>query len=139
MNYLAKKVTLLSNGSVQPVIYTRHRLANQLDSDVFAINFTLDPASEDRVQFAPENSRIVYSAFGGQTSNKAEINFLEHHRFEHFSQKGVGNVCPATHPDSMSRSCDGVKCDKCFTKGHGRRNFSDEHNRADYRTVSYCD
>ena len=116
MNYLAKKVMLLSNGSVQPVIYTRHRLANQLDSNAFAINFTLDPASEDRVRFAPKNSRIVYSAFGGQTSSKAEINFLEHHRFEHFSQKGLGNVCPATHPDSLSRSCDGVKCDKCFIK-----------------------
>lgn len=116
MNFLASKAKLFSNGSVQPVIYTRHRSAKDLNTDLFAINFTLDPTSEERIEFAPKDARIVYSAFGGKTSNKAEINFLEHHRFMHYSQIGEGNVCPATIPESEDRSCDALKCDKCFVQ-----------------------
>ncbi len=116
MNFIASKVKKYSNGRVQPIIYTRHRSAKYLDSDLFVINFTLDPTSEDRYVFAPPDSRIVYSAFGGQTSEKAEINFLEHHRFEHFDQVGKGSVCPATVPDTKDRTCDGLACNKCFVK-----------------------
>lgn len=116
MNYLASRFKQLSNGTVKSIIYTRHRSAKDLDADLFVINFTLDPVSEDRIDFAPKDARIVYSAFGGSTSEIAEINFLEHHRFEHFSQVGTGNVCPATLPNSLHRTCDALACDKCFTK-----------------------
>lgn len=114
MNYLASRLKQLSNGTVQSVIYTRHRSAKKLDSDLFVVNFTLDPVSEDRINFAPKDARIVYSAFGGATSEIAEINFLEHHRFEHFSQVGTGNVCPATLPNTLNRTCDSLLCEKCF-------------------------
>ena len=113
-NALAGEVKKRSNGRVQSVIYTRHSLANKLDPDLFVINFTLDPTSVDRAKFAPIGSRIVYSAFGGETSDIAEVNFLEHHRFEHFKQIGNGYVCPATHPDTQVRTCDALKCEKCF-------------------------
>lgn len=115
MNYLAARFKQLSNGTVKSIIYTRHRSARDLDSDLFVINFTLDPVSEDRIDFAPKDARIVYSAFGGLTSDIAEINFLEHHRFDHFAQVGKGNVCPATLPNSHQRTCDALACDKCFT------------------------
>ena len=114
MNFLASRFNIRANGGIQSVIYTRHRLAKQLDTNLFVVNFTLDPVSEERIVFAPKRSRIVYSAFGGQTSKIAEINFLEHHRHEHFKQIGLGNVCPATKPSEVVRSCDALKCDKCF-------------------------
>ena len=69
------------------------------------------------------DARIVYSAFGGRTSDLASINFLEHHRFKHYDQVGTGNVCPATHPSTKLRTCDAVKCDLCFQKKIKFRTF----------------
>ncbi len=113
-NDLARMVRDLSEGDVDCVVYTRHKRAVELDSDLWIVNFTLDPVSEDRKSWAPTHARIVYSAFGGKTSPTAEINFLEHHRHSHLTQDGDGSACPATLPEATSRTCDGNQCNRCF-------------------------
>jgi hypothetical protein len=113
-NAVARMVRDLSEGDVDCVVYTRHKRAVELDSNLWIVNFTLDPVSEDRKSWAPTSSRIVYSAFGGKTSPIAEVNFLEHHRHGHLSQIGDGRACPATIPQAKSRTCDGNKCNRCF-------------------------
>ena len=113
-NAVARMVRDISEGDVDCVVYTRHKRAVELDPNLWIVNFTLDPVSEDRKSWAPTNSRIVYSAFGGKTSPIAEVNFLEHHRHGHLSQIGDGRACPATIPQATSRTCDGNKCNRCF-------------------------
>jgi hypothetical protein len=113
-NDLARMVQDLSGGDVDCVVYTRHKRAVELDSDLWIVNFTLDPVSEDRKSWAPSHARIVYSAFGGKTSSTAEVNFLEHHRHSHLTQFGDGRACPATLPQATSRTCDGNQCKRCF-------------------------
>jgi hypothetical protein len=115
-NALARQVKSLSNNKVKCIVYTRHKNASKLDPDLFVINFTLDGSSEKRKEWAPEKSRIVYSAFGGQLSSEASVNFLEHHRWSHLKPSGEGKICPSTHPDTTVRTCDAVKCDFCFNK-----------------------
>lgn len=117
-NDLARMVQEISDHEVDCVVYTRHKRANELDPELWILNFTLDPSSKDRRSWIPANSRIVYSAFGGQTSQIAEINFLEHHRNGHLKQIGDGVICPATQPDAKDRTCDGNLCNKCFVKPH---------------------
>lgn len=113
-NDLAQMVRLLSDCEVDCVVYTRHKKAVELNPNLWIVNFTLDPISEDRKSWAPSNARIVYSAFGGKTSAIAEVNFLEHHRHGHLSQDGDGRACPATLPQATSRTCDGNQCNRCF-------------------------
>jgi hypothetical protein len=111
---LARMVRDLSEGDVDCVVYTRHKRAIELDPELWVMNFTLDPTSEERKAWAPSHARIVYSAFGGKTSPNAEVNFLEHHRHGHLPQVGEGRACPATLPQAVSRTCDGNKCNRCF-------------------------
>lgn len=113
-NDLARMVWDLSECEVDCVVYTRHKKAAALDPNLWIVNFTLDPVSEDRKSWAPSNARIVYSAFGGKTSPIAEVNFLEHHRHGHLPQDGDGRACPATLPMATSRTCDGNQCNRCF-------------------------
>ena len=113
-NSLGKQVREVSNGTVENVIYTRHPNAGKLDPDLFVVNFTLDESSEQRKQWVPRGARVVFSAFGGRVSQEAEINFLEHHRWKHFSPVGDGSICPTTLPEQSDRTCDGVRCDRCF-------------------------
>jgi hypothetical protein len=116
-NALAKQVRELSGGHVDCVVYTRLKKAKELDGSLWIINFTLDPVSMERRSWAPPESRIVFSAFGGETSPVADVNFLEHHRHSHSkTTKGSGRVCPATAPDAPSRTCDGCLCNRCFVK-----------------------
>jgi hypothetical protein len=114
-NTLARMVKAASRQRVQCVVYTRHRRAADLNHDLFVVNFTIDKASEERKKWATSHSRLVYSAFDGDLSPDAEVNFLEHHRWNHVAPRsGTGNVCPATMPDISERTCDAVGCDKCF-------------------------
>jgi len=113
-NDIARMVQELANGEVDCVVYTRHKRAVELDSNIWIVNFTLDPVSEDRKSWIPTHARIVYSAFGGKTSPIAEVNFLEHHRHGHLAQVGDGRTCPATIPQATSRTCDGNQCNRCF-------------------------
>jgi hypothetical protein len=116
-NAVAAQVKQFSKGRVDCVIYTRLRQASALDSELWVVNFTLDPASLDRVTWAPSSSRIVFSAFGGEVSTVASVNFLEHHRHTHTAiTKGQGNICPATSPDVMERTCDACRCKTCFER-----------------------
>jgi hypothetical protein len=116
-NALAGLVTKLSDGGVDCVVYTRHRDASKLDPSLWIINFTLDPSSMSRKSWAPDHARIVFSAFGGVTSRVAEVNFLEHHRHGHTPKTaGTGRVCPATAPETIVRTCDACKCNRCFVK-----------------------
>jgi hypothetical protein len=101
-------------GDVTCVIYTRHFKARELDPELWVVNFTLDSSSEDRIKWAPSRSRIVYSAFGGLISKKADINFLEHHPWLHFHPVGEGEICPVTLPETKIRKCDALRCDRCF-------------------------
>ncbi len=114
-NAVASMVREASNGQVDCVVYTRHSRAGELDPELFVINFTLDPSSEDRRGWAPVRSRVVYAAFGGHLSDDAEVNFLEHHRWQHLpARHGHGRICPATAPETKERTCDAVRCDRCF-------------------------
>jgi len=117
---LARQVALLSNDKVDCVVYTRHPKARELDPSLFVLNFTLDGASAERRDWIPEEARIVYSAFGGEISAEADVNFLEHHRWRHLPPIGEGRVCPATLPDTLERTCDAVRCDRCFQRPHHR-------------------
>jgi hypothetical protein len=79
------------------------------------INFTLDKSSQSRKSWAPPQARIVFSAFGGELSSEADVNFLEHHqRGFHALPIGSGTVCPTTLPETKVRTCDAVRCDRCF-------------------------
>ena len=114
-NALARQVRELSDGDVDCVVYTRHPRASELDSDLWIINFTLDGSSNaERRAWAPQGARIVYSAFGGKISEEADVNFLEHHRWVHLPPIGTGTICPATLPETRERTCDAVRCDRCF-------------------------
>jgi hypothetical protein len=112
---LAGLVKELSKGGVDCVVYTRHRNVSKLDPSLWVINFTLDPSSLKRKEWAPSHARIVFSAFGGVTSDVAEVNFLEHHRHGHMARTaGTGRVCPATAPETKVRTCDACHCNRCF-------------------------
>jgi uncharacterized protein YkvS len=112
---LAGLVKRLSDGEVDCVVYTRHRNVSKLDPSLWVINFTLDPSSLKRKEWAPSHARIVFSAFGGVTSDIAEVNFLEHHRHGHMARTaGTGRVCPATAPETKVRTCDACHCNRCF-------------------------
>jgi hypothetical protein len=113
-NALAHQVRQLSGGEVDCVVYTRHPRARDLDPGLLVINFTLDKSSQARKSWAPPRARIVFSAFGGELSPEAEVNFLEHHRWFHASPSGTGTVCPTTLPETKARRCDAVRCDRCF-------------------------
>ena len=78
----------------------------------------IDKGSENRIAWKPDNSRLVYSAFGGEISPDVEINFLEHHRWIHMEPIGSGKICPTTLPETKTedRSCDKVECNLCFIK-----------------------
>lgn len=116
-NALAMQVRSLSRKGVDCVIYTRHPKANELNPELWIMNFTLDPSSLNRVKWIPKQARIVYSAFGGITSSLAEVNFLEHHRHQHLAQtEGDGKICPATKPETIERTCDACRCNTCFVK-----------------------
>lgn len=114
-NALARLVKDESRNSVDCVVYTRHKNVQQLDPTLWIINFTLDPASMDRRSWIPSHSRTVFSAFGGVTSDIAEVNFLEHHRHIHMQRSsGEGRICPATKPETKVRTCDACRCNRCF-------------------------
>lgn len=113
-NAMAEKIREFSNGEVKCILYTRHKGISLLDSNLFVINFTLDKSSINRRSWAPVNSRIVYSAWGGSIRKDVAINFLEHHHLEHLPSLGSGKICPATKPETSDKTCDGVKCDLCF-------------------------
>ncbi len=114
-NALAEQVHEQSGGRVDCVVYTRHSNAAKLDPKRWVVNFTLDPASLDRRKWVPEAARIVFSAFGGVTSDQADVNFLEHHRHTHMARTaGSGRICPATLPETKERTCDACRCDRCF-------------------------
>jgi hypothetical protein len=113
-NALARQVRQLSGGEVDCVVYTRHPHARDLDPELLVINFTLDKSSQARKSWAPPQARIVFSAFGGELSREADVNFLEHHRWIHVLPVGTGTVCPTTLPETKVRTCDAVRCDRCF-------------------------
>lgn len=113
-NDLAKLIRDESNGEVASVVYTRHPNARLLDPDLFVILFSLDESSEDRRRFIPPSAWVVRSAFGGKITDSVDVNFLEHHRWEHIKPSGTGKVCPSTAPETKVRTCDACKCDFCF-------------------------
>lgn len=124
-NMFAKLVSELSNGQVQPVVYTRHPNANLLNTQLFVINFSLDNDSSDRKSWVPPGARVVYSAWNGEVSKDASVNFLEHHRFSHSNPSGEGYVCPVTRLELNVKTCDEARCDLCFQQ-------SDANQTVDY-------
>ncbi|CAN1494648.1 hypothetical protein MCEMIEM12_00296 [Burkholderiaceae bacterium] len=115
-NALAAEVVRISLGKVQCVVYSRHKKAMLFDPKLFVVNFTLDGSSMDRENWIPAFARRVFSAFGGEVDPGSEINFLEHHRWQHTVPIGQGSICPATRPETPERTCDAVRCHKCFVK-----------------------
>jgi hypothetical protein len=114
-NALATQVRRQSAGAVDCVVYTRHPDAKLLDPSLFVVLFSLDESSEDRRRFVPPTARAVRSAFAGRITDTVDVNFLEHHRWVHIKPVGTGKICPSTAPDTKDRTCDGCKCDFCFT------------------------
>ena len=118
-NWLAKKISMRSDGLVQPVVYTRHPKAKNLNANAIAINFTLDSECDSRRSYAPKGSRIVASAWDGNLVESAQVNFLEHH--SGFFQGNLAmsteskNVCPVTLNHGDLKSCDDARCEICFT------------------------
>ncbi len=113
-NEMARQIKKKSEGHVVCVVYTRRQNVTDLDPELWVINFTLDPSSLEREKWIPEYAHTVFSAFDGVTSESAYVNFLEHHRWSHCSPKGNGVLCPATLPETESRTCDSLLCDRCF-------------------------
>lgn len=113
-NRLAMLIRDESDGEVASVVYTRHPKARLLDPDLFVVLFSLDESSEDRRKFIPPSAWVVRSAFGGRITDTVDVNFLEHHRWEHIKPVGTGKVCPSTAPETKVRTCDACKCDFCF-------------------------
>lgn len=113
-NALAKLIRDESNSEVANIIYTRHPNARLLDPQLFVVLFSLDESSEDRRRFIPSTAWVVRSAFGGKVTDAVDVNFLEHHRWEHIQPIGTGKICPSTAPDTKVRTCDACKCDFCF-------------------------
>lgn len=113
-NGLAKLIRDESGGEVASVVYTRHPDARLLDPQLFVVLFSLDESSEDRRKFIPPTAWVVRSAFGGKVTNTVDVNFLEHHRWEHIKPVGTGKICPSTAPETKVRTCDACKCDFCF-------------------------
>ena len=113
-NTIAAMIKDLSDGKVAAVVYTRHRNAALLDPKLFVINFTLDEVSLNRRSWAPEEARIVFSAWEGRIRDDVGVNFLEHHHLAHTESIGAGKICPATKPETSDKTCDGVRCDFCF-------------------------
>ena len=113
-NRLAKLIHDESDGEVASVVYTRHPNARLLDSRLFVVLFSLDESSEDRRKFIPPTAWVVRSAFGGKITDAVDVNFLEHHRWEHIKPIGTGKVCPSTAPEAKVRTCDACKCAFCF-------------------------
>lgn len=113
-NALAVRVREVSRGGVDCVVYTRHEKARELDPAIWIINFTIDKSSEDRRSLVPPSARTVYSAFGGELSEDAAVNFLEHHRHFYCKAVGKGQVCPVTANHGKIASCDQARCDLCF-------------------------
>lgn len=116
MNALANQIGELSKWEVDCVVYTRHPNASSLQENLWITNFTLDNASKERRVYAPAYARIVYSAWNGEIENDVDINFLEHHRWQHSKPSGNGPVCPATLPETEFRTCDSLRCDTCFRR-----------------------
>lgn len=114
-NALARQVRVQSAGAVDCVVYTRHPDAKLLDPSLFVVLFSLDESSEDRRRFVPPTARAVRSAFAGRITDTVDVNFLEHHRWVHIKPVGTGKICPSTAPEAKDRTCDGCKCDFCFT------------------------
>ncbi len=114
-NALATQVRVQSAGAVDCVVYTRHPDAKLLDPSLFVVLFSLDESSEDRRRFVPPTARAVRSAFAGRITDTVDVNFLEHHRWVHIKPVGTGKICPSTAPEAKDRTCDGCKCDFCFT------------------------
>lgn len=116
-NWIGRKVYELSDGSVDSIIYTRHKFTHKLDDKVFVINYSIDPGQSVPEIINTKKVRIVASSWGGEVSNKAEVNFLEHHdNGVHANPKGKGFICPVTMPQTKLDSCDQSRCTKCFDR-----------------------
>ena len=112
-NDLAERIRTIDS-DVACVIYTRHPDARRLDRSLFVVNYTLEGDSDPRRSLAPPGARIVSSAWDGQLSRIADINFLEHHTSASCTAYGVGAVCPVTADHSRNSSCDVASCELCF-------------------------
>ena len=115
-NDLASLIKRLSNNTVEPVVYTRHRDARLLHSEDMVINFTVDSSSMDRLKWKPQEARLVGSAFKGIAIEEASVNFVEHHRWTSAVVIRNGNLCPVTVPQNKLSTCDQAKCNLCFER-----------------------
>ncbi|MGP1665927.1 MAG: hypothetical protein ACTS5I_08480, partial [Rhodanobacter sp.] len=112
-NDLARNIHRIDD-EVACVIYTRHPSARMLDPSLLVINFTLEGDGDVRRSWVPDDARIVASAWHGQLSSIAEINFLEHHVEKVERPTGSGAICPVTAGHESKPSCDSALCQLCF-------------------------
>ena len=114
-NALAADITR-REPQIQCVIYSRHRDSANLDRKLFVINFTIDNDRDPRRKYAPDGARLVSSAWDGNLSSFASINFLEHHVEKGSEANGEGVSCPVTASHKEKPSCDVARCQACFAR-----------------------
>jgi hypothetical protein len=98
------------------VLYTRHPNAKDIALDRFVVNFSIEGPNDPRRRHAPFGAQIVCSAWGGALMEEAHVNFPEHHVNTRSERVGKGFVCPVVAGFSVDESCDGARCDRCFTR-----------------------
>ena len=112
-NSLAREI-VYRNPDIACVIYTRHPSSNRLDPSVLRVNFTVEGEHDPRWSVAPSFARIVSSAWNGELTELAAVNFLEHHVERSAPAVGSGMACPVTLHHNTLRSCDDARCAACF-------------------------
>jgi hypothetical protein len=112
-NWLARQIKE-QDPSINCVVYSRHPDIGRLDTSLFIINFTLEGSDDARHEFAPANARLVSSSWDGETSDKVEVNFLEHHVEKKTKTADGANFCPVTLKNLNLKSCDEARCERCF-------------------------
>jgi hypothetical protein len=96
------------------VIYTRRKEISKINPTLFKINFTIDSDSDSNLKFATSKCKVVSSAWEGELSEQARVNFLEHHVEKVKKPVNKGIICPVTLNHSLYKSCDEANCDICF-------------------------
>ena len=114
-NELARRIHEIDDG-IACVLYTRHPKARELDTSELVVNFTLEGDDDTRAAWVPDGSRVVASAWDGQLSTIAQVNFLEHHVEKVREAVGSGPICPVTADHEANSSCDAARCELCFVR-----------------------
>jgi len=112
-NRLAREIKQRAS-DVSCVVYTRHPDAKLLDTRYLVINFSVEGQGDRRIDYLPDNARLVSSSWDGKVLSNADVNFLEHHVEKQAKAVGKGIICPVTIQHDLTPTCDMASCQRCF-------------------------